>query len=163
MCEIKKLSDNWTFYIHLQENKDWSIDSYIKIMNFNNVEEAILLNDEINYDLIKKSMLFLMKEDIFPTWEHEKNRDGGCFSFKVFNKDVAFVWKQLYYCLIGNSLTADIEANKCINGITVSPKKKFCIVKVWMNGCQYNDTKIFTKIDGLDIDGCIFKKHVPEC
>ena len=47
MSEIKKLSDNWTFYIHLQENKDWSIDSYIKIMNFNNVEEAILLNDEI--------------------------------------------------------------------------------------------------------------------
>ena len=42
MCEIKKLSDNWTFYIHLQENKDWSIDSYIKIMNFNNVEEQFI-------------------------------------------------------------------------------------------------------------------------
>ena len=50
MESFTKLNNNWSFYLHLHDNNDWSIDSYIKVIEFDNVEQAILLNDEINYD-----------------------------------------------------------------------------------------------------------------
>lgn len=156
------LKCKWTFYLHLHDNTDWGIDSYIKMLEFNNVEHSILLNDEINYDLIKKSMLFVMKDSVLPIWEHENNKNGGCFSFKIPNKDVEKVWKQVFFSLIGNSLTLENKHIDFINGITLSPKKKFCILKIWMKDCSYTDSNIFNKIHNLRCDSCIFKKHCPE-
>lgn len=156
---LTKLNNNWSFYIHLHENNDWSIDSYIKILEFDSVEHAILLDDEINFDLIKKSMIFLMKNDVKPMWEDENNKDGGCFSFKIANKDIEKVWKELYYRLIGQSLTVEKSHYENINGITLSPKKKFCILKIWMKDCVLENPNIFVKIDNLKCDGCIFKRH----
>jgi len=146
----------------LHDNNDWSIDSYIKVLEFDNVEQAILLNDEINYDLIKKSMIFVMKGDVKPIWEDENNKNGGCFSFKIANKDVEKVWKEVYYRLIGESLTNEQCKYENINGITLSPKKKFCILKIWMKDCTLDDPNIFITILNLKCDGCIFKKHCLE-
>ena len=158
----KNLNSYWTLYLHLHDNKDWSFESYIKIMKFNSVENAILLNDEINYDLIKKSMIFLMKDDIKPLWEDDDNKNGGCFSFKILNKDIESVWKQMYFSLIGQTLTKDKMYYKNINGITLSPKKKFCILKIWMKDCTLKDNNIFININNLCFDDCIFKKHINE-
>ena len=41
-------------------------------------------------------------------------------------------------------------------------KKKFCILKIWMNDCTLKDPEIFIDIDNLFNDGCLFKKHNPE-
>lgn len=161
MVSLTKLNNSWNFYLHLHDNNDWSIDSYIKIVEFDNVEHAILLNDEINYDLIKKSMMFVMKDKVKPMWEDEHNKDGGCFSFKIANKDVEKVWKQVYYSLIGQSITSEQSHYESINGITLSPKKKFCILKIWMKDCGLDDPKIFVKMNNLKCDGCIFKRHRP--
>ena len=79
--EYNNLYNSWNYFLHLHDNKDWTIKSYINMIQIDNVETAILLNDEIHYDLIKKSMMFLMKEDIKPMWEDVYNKDGGCFSF----------------------------------------------------------------------------------
>lgn len=155
-----KLNNDWTFYIHLHDNKDWSIDSYIKVARINTIEDAILLNDEINYDLIKKSMMFLMKEDICPLWEHDDNKNGGCFSFKILNKDINQVWKEVYFNIITTNMIKDNNNNSKINGITLSPKKKFCILKIWMSDCELTDPKIFKSIQNLSFDGCLFKKHI---
>lgn len=154
------LPSPWTLYLHLHDNKDWSFNSYIKIMNFNNVEHAILLNDEINFDLIKKSMMFLMKDNIKPMWEDEANYNGGCFSYKVINKDIEQIWKEIYFNLIGNKLTKKDIHLKNINGITLSPKKRFCILKIWMKDCSLKDPEIFIKINNLTLNGCLFKKHI---
>ena len=131
-------------------------------MEFDKVEDVILLNDEINYDLIKKSMIFVMKDNVKPMWEDDNNKNGGCFSFKIANKDVEKVWKEIYYRLIGQSLTIEEKYYEKINGITLSPKKKFCILKIWMKDCTLNDPNIFVKINNLKCDGCIFKKHCLE-
>ena len=72
--------------------------------------------------LIKNCMLFLMREGIDPMWEHPDNRDGGCFSYKVGNKSVTQVWKNLSYILVGETLTNNHKMGKIINGITISPK-----------------------------------------
>ena len=158
----RSLKNNWTFYLHLHDTREWNLASYNNILRFHSVEHAILLNDEIHYDLIKKSMMFLMKEDIKPMWEDINNKEGGCFSFKVINKDIEQVWKEVYFHVIGSTITKQKSHYKNINGITLSPKKKFCILKIWMNDCSLKDPLIFIPIKQLTAEGCIFKKHQPE-
>ena len=107
-------------------------------------------------------MLFAMRKGITPMWEDPKNRNGGCFSFKVINKYVPSVWKSLLYALCGESLCNDPKYNSIINGITISPKKNFCIIKIWLCNCSVQDVNIIIPILNLPKQGCLFKKHEPE-
>jgi hypothetical protein len=152
-----KFTNSWNFYIHLQNVDDWSFSSYHNVMCINTPEQSILLNEEINFDLIKKTMLFVMKDNIKPMWEDPANKNGGGFSFKVHNKYIENVWKKLFFMLLGGSLST-----KQINGISLSPKKSFCIVKVWMKDCTYMNPDILANIEHMDKTGCIFKKHVAD-
>ena len=49
-----------------------------------------------------------------------------------------------------------------INGISLSPKKSFCIIKIWMKNCKMINPSIFQDIEHMDKNGCIFKKHVAD-
>ena len=108
-------------------------------------------------------MLFLMRQGIKPIWEDEKNRNGGCFSYKVANKNVYEVWRDLTYVLIGESISNNIVFVNSVTGITISPKKNFCIVKIWMTNCDHqNPTVVTSDVKNLIPQGCLFKKHTPE-
>ena len=107
-------------------------------------------------------MLFVMRNGITPLWEDPKNRSGGCFSFKVINKYVPNIWKSLLCALCGETLMQDIKKNNFINGITISPKKNFCVIKIWMSTCEFHDPSILINIRNLSKEGCIFKRHEPE-
>jgi hypothetical protein len=72
------------------------------------------------------------------------------------------VWKALFYAVCGETVLNKKEHNKHVNGITVSPKRNFCIVKVWMDCCHIQDVNELVDIPNLKKDGCIFKKHAPE-
>ncbi len=157
--ETLPLNDNWNMYVHLHNNNDWSIDSYKKIGQITDVRNAILLNDEINYDLIKKSMIFIMKNESLPIWEDKTNIKGGCFSFKILNKYIEKIWKEMFFRIIGCTITENKMIHDNINGITLSPKKNFCILKIWMKTCEYQDPDVFVDIDGCSKQGCLFKKH----
>ena len=158
-----ELSSYWSLWAHLPHNTDWSIKSYINIQTFNRVEEAIALTETLPTILIDNCMLFLMKKGIKPVWEDINNRIGGSFSYKIPNKSVSSVWKELTYTIVGNSLSNDKEFVSCINGITISPKKNFCIIKIWMSSCKFqNPSLVSCIIKGLSNQGCIFKKHNPE-
>lgn len=162
MTSLSCLSNKWTFYLHLHDNKDWSVNSYIEMFQVQTVEDAVLLNDEISYDLIKKTMMFMMKQEIRPVWEDENNRKGGCFSFKISNNDVESVWRNVFYSMLGRTLTTDKKHHDNVNGITLSPKKRFCILKIWMHDCSIEDPNIFIDIQNLNRDSCIFRKHCPD-
>ena len=50
-----------------------------------------------------------------------------------------------------------------VSGITISPKKNFCIVKIWMSNCSHHNPDVITsEIKDIGANGCLFKKHVPE-
>ena len=160
--KYNKLYDNWTLWAHLPHDTDWSVKSYKPILTFNTVEEAISLYETIPDKMIKNCMLFLMREGIQPMWEDIKNRNGGCFSYKVSNKVVTNAWKNLSYTLIGESLTNNIKLQPNINGITISPKKNFCIIKVWCATCDFQNPDLIMEVENLSAHGCLFKKHMPE-
>jgi hypothetical protein len=72
------------------------------------------------------------------------------------------VWKNVFYCLAGDTLFKNVAHTKNINGITISPKKNFCILKIWLADCSLQNPDIITDIAGLMKGGCIFKQHSPE-
>jgi hypothetical protein len=158
-----ELANKWTMWAHLPHDIDWSISSYKKIYTMGAVEEAIALTETLPDVLVKNCMLFLMKDGVKPIWEDPKNRAGGCFSYKISNKFVYEVWKELSYILVGESISAQSSFVSNVTGITISPKKNFCIIKIWMSTCANQNPNIITnEINGLTSQGCLFKKHTPE-
>jgi hypothetical protein len=161
--EYNNLSDKWTLWAHLPHDTDWSIKSYKQIFTVSNVEETIAITETLPPILVQNCMLFWMREGIKPTWEDPKNRNGGCFSYKVVNKTVYDSWKELTYFTLGNTLSKQMSFVDKVNGFTISPKKNFCIVKIWMADCANQNPSIVTnEIKGIVSQGCIFKKHAPE-
>ena len=135
------------------------VQSYKKIMDITTVSEMIAIAQALPDKLIKNCMLFIMRKNITPRWEDPCNREGGCFSFKVTNKNVPIVWKHVSYLLVGESLC---KLNNIINGITISPKRSFCIVKIWLRDCKHQSPSILANIPELATQGCLFKRHNPE-
>lgn len=155
-----KLHDNWTLWAHLPHDIDWSVNSYKKIITLFDIESSITVFETLPEKMISNCMLFLMRNNILPMWEDASNVNGGCFSYKVSNKCVSGVWKKLAYSLIGETLTNDKKLRPNINGITISPKKNFCIIKVWISNREnQNPASICTIDGGITPVGCIFKKH----
>jgi translation initiation factor 4E len=153
------LSDSWTFWAHLPHDTDWSASSYKNIFTMKTIEESLLLFENFPEILISNCMLFLMRTGIQPMWEDKNNINGGCFSYKINNKFVINCWKNLSYTLLGETLS-DQNVSKYINGITISPKKNFCIIKIWLANCDYQNSDIITDIENLPRHGCLFKKHI---
>lgn len=161
--EFHKISDKWTLWAHLPHDIDWSFKSYKKIYTVETVEETIALMETLPDILVKNCMLFLMRDGINPMWEDSKNRNGGCFSYKVPNKSVYDVWKELSYVVVGDTISSKVSFVSSVNGITISPKKNFCIIKIWMSNCLNQNPGVVTNdVKGITSQGCIFKKHTPE-
>ena len=157
------LIGKWNLYYHLPHDKNWGLSSYKLIMgDIDTVEKLVALNEKMPENIMKHCMLFVMRKGITPMWEDPKNRNGGCFSFKVTNKQVPEVWKTLFYLLAGETLSLEPKYNSQLNGITISPKKNFCIIKIWLCDCSVQDPSIITPIANLVKQGCLFKKHEPE-
>ena len=153
------LENKWTLYSHLPHDTDWSLKSYQNIVNIECIEQLVSIFEVIPDKMIKNCMLFVMKDKITPLWEDENNRNGGCFSYKIANNDVPNVWKNLCYLLVGETLSKK-KAN--ITGLTISPKKNFCIIKIWLGDCNNQNPQDITYFNGIDAQGCLYKKHLPE-
>jgi len=154
-----KLSDKWVLWAHLPHDTDWSLKSYIKIMEIKSLENLLMLQRAIPEKMVKNCMLFMMKSGINPTWEDPKNRDGGCFSFKISNKNVFGCWNKLLIGLTSNNISKNDKFLDKVTGVTISPKKTFCIVKIWMESVQYQSVMMMENIDFMNVHGCIFKRH----
>ena len=154
--KLHYLKNRWSLWTHSSNNNDWSIDSYEYVTTFESIESILTLYENLPENIIKYSMLFIMKEGIKPIWEDKQNINGGCFSYKINNKVVTKIWKELSYALMGETLS-DYDI---INGITISPKKNFCIIKIWISNCDNTNPEIIKEIEGLYHNECFFKKHI---
>jgi hypothetical protein len=161
--EFHKLKHKWVLWAHLPHETDWSANSYKQIYKFTTIEETIAIIESLPETLVKNCMLFIMKDGIIPMWEDPKNRNGGCFSYKVSNKNVCEVWRDLSYLLVGNTISSNMQFVNGVTGVTISPKKNFCIIKIWLSNCEHQNPAVVTsEINGLVAQGCLFKKHNPE-
>lgn len=157
-----RLENRWVLWAHFPHDTDWSVQSYKRVAVFDTVESVVAVTRTLPEKLVKNCMLFLMKEGIQPIWEDPLNRNGGCFSYKTHNREVYNAWSNLTFAVTGESVTSDESLLSSVNGITISPKKNFCIIKLWLRNCDHQNPRLVNHIPGLDPRGCIFKKQTPE-
>ena len=154
------LKNTWVLWGHLPHDSDWSLKSYKIIAKFALIEDAVAITEILPEALIKNCMLFVMREGITPMWEDVQNRNGGSFSYKVSNKNVTDVWKDLTYVLVGETISANSGFTNSVTGITISPKKNFCIIKIWLTSCENQNPALVTQeLTGISSQGCLFNKH----
>jgi len=150
----------WMLWAHLPQDSDWSLTSYKRVSRFTSIEETVAITETLPEPLVKNCMLFVMRDGIAPMWEDPRNRDGGNFSYKISNKIVAETWRDLSYMLVGESLSSNNDIANSVTGISISPKKNFCIIKIWFNNCKNQNPALITSdIPGITSQGVLFNKH----
>jgi hypothetical protein len=157
---LHNLNRKWILWSHLPQNPDWTLKSYSQICSLNTLEDVVAVLNIIPDTLLTSCMLFVMREGITPMWEDVKNRDGGCFKYRIINKHVPQTLKHMIYTLVGETLSSNKLFLQNVTGITISPKKKFCILKVWTSNCDFQNSDIIN-IDNniLNTNKAIFEIH----
>ena len=157
---VHNLNRKWILWSHLPQNPDWTLKSYNQICSLNTLEDVVAILNIIPDTLLTSCMLFFMREGIAPMWEDVKNRDGGCFKYRIINKHVPQTLKHMIYTLVGETLSSNKIFLQNVTGITISPKKKFCILKVWTSNCDFQNSDIIN-IDNniLNTNKAIFEIH----
>ena len=163
---IHKTNNKWIVWYHDRADKNWNIESYKDIIEINSIEDYCVLKNSWNLCLpkINEGMFFVMRNkkeyNILPKWEDKHNRNGGYWSFKI-DKNYESIWFKLFACLIGESITKNVEDSDNINGISISPKKSFCIIKIWNKNSSFNSQSFLSDdlAKFLDFSTCIYAKH----
>ena len=155
-----KLQTSWILWNHKLNDNNWKNNSYKNIFEINNLYDYKFLENIITLQNLQNTMFFLMRKDIFPTWEDPDNRDGCCASFKVPLKDIKNIWIQLVIDIISENIHIDKNKYDIINGISIAPKKEFNIIKIWFKTDIKNIKKSIQLYDHyINIDNCRLKKH----
>lgn len=138
------LNDIWTLYFHDPYNEDWTYNSYHKLIDVTSVHEFWQMHSITN-EKIHCGMFFLMREYVFPCWDDENNKNGGCLSIKVLKQDMAEFWEGLCVRLLGETLLKPDHRQywNYVNGVSTSPKKYFCIIKIWVKSAELSHVEMF--------------------
>lgn len=151
----------WNLWFHNIRDV-WTIEGYKKIYSIETIREYWkLYNNWDKIGTINNKHFFLMREGISPIWEDEKNKNGGCWSFKITESNSQELWNDLSKYLITDSLSS-VEDD--IVGISACLKKNnFSVIKIWNINSSNNNINLLNKeiLDkwGMDI---IYIAHMPE-
>ena len=153
----QNLANAWTIWIHIPYDQNWSLDSYTEICTFRTVNELVYLT-KIMEDLVKVCMVFVMKEGVNPMWEDKRNIAGGGFSYKIQNEYVTASWRTIMFSTIGCTITNSELLDK-ITGITVSPKKCFHIIKLWVSD-EFPASELNVSAHDMASESTLYKTHI---
>ncbi|MBA42988.1 MAG: hypothetical protein CMF62_03135 [Magnetococcales bacterium] len=151
--EDHKLSSKWVLWCHTLEDRNWNVDSYKKLFTISTISDFWSVFNNLEAIGVNVAHLFLMREGINPTWEDPANRAGGVCSFKVEMKDSEKIILDIAVYLALEKLS---DNKNDINGLSISPKNNWGIIKIW-NRDKKNDLTvtlnddILTKYQGLSI------------
>lgn len=131
-----ELNDNWVLWYHSLRQKDWSKNSYIKCGEISTISDMwSYLN---NLHKFKYGIFFFMRKGIFPKWEEPENINGGAWSLSISDYNCKNTWVEFVMSLCGETLTTNMEY---INGLSISPKGRYSIIKIWMKNNENKDIK----------------------
>jgi hypothetical protein len=145
MDNLLYLNDTWSCYFHNPLDEDWRNESYKKMLDIGSAFDFWGFNTVVKEN-ITKGMFFIMREHIFPCWDDVSNINGGCISMKIQKVDMLNFWELLSSMLLTETLLLPEYREKhwnMINGISTSPKRSFCIVKIWVGTHELSNVKMF--------------------
>ena len=127
--KFTNLDNGFVLWNHSVNDKNWGLDSYKEIVDIKTIEDYYIYIDSLEDKFINYGMFFLMKKGVLPTWEDHENIKGGCISIKLPLKQSVKLWRIASKYVVSNNL----NEYESITGITISPKNKFNIIKLWFN------------------------------
>lgn len=145
MMNVKEehfLSDTYTIWFHKLFDDNWKIDAYKKIYSFDTIEQfwsafnTLIKPVDNNQAPILRGCYFIMKGNIQPMWEAPENLNGSSISYlsesnyNTNGKQNFDEFRELCMAMISNNYVNEL------NGISVCPKNKKLLFKIWMNNCS---------------------------
>lgn len=149
---------SWVLWYHDPNNADYSLESYIKILNVTNAEEFWSVVQAISQEAWNSGMFFFMRDGYRPLWDAPENDKGGAWSKKVDASETHAVFVDcMIHCLAEKMLKSN---NECVAGVTLSPKGNFHIIKIWNTTTAVSDRKLFSPTLKMKLgDDIVYKAH----
>ena len=120
---------SWTAYFHEPEDTLWTAASYKLLQKCTSWEALGAVLRELGPHKTTNGLLRIMKGEISPLWENKANIRGGSYCLKVPRRSAIEVFTR-YLAAAASNCCAKDAANEIV-GVTISPKKGFCIIKIW--------------------------------
>ena len=148
----------WIIWYHDPNNSDYSLESYIRIMEVDNAEKFWTIVEAISQEAWNSGMFFFMREGYRPLWDAPENDKGGAWSKKIDAHDTHSVFVDcMAHCLADSFLKSQ---NETIAGVTLSPKGNFHIIKIWNTTTAVSDRKLFSPTLKMKVgDDIAYKAH----
>ena len=137
------LNDVWSIYFHDPNDNNWEPNSYQLIATLSTVDEFARIIASVPHDLWAKGMFFIMREHIQPIWEDPCNVHGGCFSMKVMRNHITETWINVCASALGETLTKDPAKWSNVTGVSISPKKNYILIRVWISNVTDTDVNAY--------------------
>lgn len=154
---VQYLNDIFSLYFHDPYNMDWSEQSYKFISTISSVEDFVNIFIAFR-DQWSKGMFFIIREYIMPRWEDEHNKNGGCFSYKIMKPELDEKLFKICGSLLGETLGANDVVSQNINGISISPKKNYYIIRIWLKDSKHANKELYN-IDIPKYSTLMYKNH----
>jgi hypothetical protein len=166
--DVHLLNSKWVVWYHNPSDKSWTIDSYKDILEIGSLEDFLVLQNswEQCLPLVSEGMFFVMRKlksgkAIYPQWEDINNKNGGYWSFKIPKEQAQDVWFKLCSFTLGECICNSPMESLQVNGISISPKKNFCIIKIWNNNSAKEDIELLSdKLVFLDMSEVKYSSHI---
>jgi hypothetical protein len=102
--ETTKLQYSWILWYHDPNNKDYSLESYIKIVDVSTPQQFWSVVDIISKEAWESGMFFFMRRGFKPLWDVPENEAGGAWSKKIEDRVVHTTFVNLMVHCITNEL-----------------------------------------------------------
>jgi hypothetical protein len=119
----------WTLYFHSPEETKWTLSTFINLGSMKTWGDFWSIIEAVKQDSLADGMFFMMRDPSPPLWESHQNIRGGCYSFRCQKKDASDAYINYIIASMLGSLSNNSQ--NIINGISISPKRGFNIIKVW--------------------------------
>jgi hypothetical protein len=151
---------SWTLYFHAAEETKWTLNTFIKIGTMTTWNHFWAIMDALNIDSFSDGMFFMMRDPSPPLWESHYHIRGGCYSFRCHKKNAANIFVD--YVIASMINCASTNPENYINGLSISPKRGFNIIKVWNGDSQKHNrvNEINTELNSVQAADIIYTPFV---
>jgi len=153
---------SWTVYFHEPEDKSMTADSYKRLQVVSSWESLGALLRELGPHKTTNGLLRVMKGEFSPLWENRANIHGGSYCLKVTRRNSVEVF-QRYLAAAALASAARDPANEIV-GVTISPKKGFCIIKIWnLNAKRFNQPSDLQLLhEEIKVEEILYRCHTDQ-
>ena len=152
----------WTAFYHEPEDETWGDKSYKPLQRIESYEALGTFLRELGSHKTTNGLLRIMRGDYSPLWENSANIRGGSYCLKVGRRSAVEVFTR-YIAAAAQGTCTKNPANEIV-GVTISPKKGSCIIKIWnLNATAFkNPADILLLHDEVKEEEILYRAHTDQ-